>query len=51
LPPAQIALYSSLAHVYSQGWAAGLSPDVQTLTGHAPRSFADFVSEHVAAWQ
>lgn len=51
LPPAQIALYSSLAHVYRQGWAAGLSPDVQTLTGHAPRSFADFVAEHVAAWQ
>jgi uncharacterized protein YbjT (DUF2867 family) len=50
LPPAQIALYSSLAHVYSQGWAAGLSPDVQTLTGHAPRSFADFVAEHAAAW-
>jgi uncharacterized protein YbjT (DUF2867 family) len=50
-PPAQIALYSSLAHVYSQGWAAGMSPDVQTLTGHAPRSFADFVAEHVAAWQ
>lgn len=51
LPPAQIALYSSLAHVYRQGWAAGLSADVQTLTGHAPRSFADFVREHAAAWQ
>ncbi|HET7864326.1 MAG TPA: SDR family oxidoreductase [Burkholderiaceae bacterium] len=51
LPPAQIALYSSLAHVYRQGWAAGLSADVQTLTGHAPRSFADFVREHATAWQ
>ena len=51
LPEEQIALFSSLAYVYSQGWAAGLSPDVQALTGHAPRSFADFVTEHVAAWQ
>jgi uncharacterized protein YbjT (DUF2867 family) len=51
LPPAQIALYSSLAYVYRQGWAAGLSPDVQTLTGHAPRSFTDFVAEHAAAWR
>lgn len=50
LPPAQIALYASLAYVYRQGWAAGLTPDVQALTGHAPRSFADFVAEHVAAW-
>lgn len=51
VPPAQIALFSSLAHVYSQGWAAGLSPDVQAITGHAPRAFADFVVEHAAAWQ
>lgn len=51
LPPAQIALYSSLAYVYRQGWAAGLSPDVQTLTGHVPRSFVDFVVEHAAAWR
>lgn len=51
LPPAQIALYSSLAYVYRQGWAAGLSPDVQSLTGHAPRNFADFVREHAQAWQ
>jgi len=51
LPAAQIALYSSLAYVYSQGWAAALSPDVQAVTGHAPRSFADFVAEHVAAWR
>lgn len=51
LPPAQIALYSSLAQVYRQGWAAGLTPDVQSLTGHAPRRFADFVTEHAAAWR
>jgi len=51
LPKAQIALYSSLAYVYCQGWAAGISPDVQALTGHAPRRFADFAKEHAAAWQ
>ena len=51
LPDAQIVLYSSLAYVYRQGWAAGISPDVQAITGHAPRRFADFAKEHVAAWR
>jgi hypothetical protein len=30
---------------------AGVSPDVQALTGHAPRRFADFVAENAAAWR
>jgi uncharacterized protein YbjT (DUF2867 family) len=51
LPDAQIALYSSLAYVYREGWAAGISPDVQAITGHAPRRFADFAKEHAAAWK
>jgi uncharacterized protein YbjT (DUF2867 family) len=41
----------SLSHVYKQGWGAGISPDVQMLTGHAPRRFADFVAENAAAWR
>ncbi len=50
LPEAQIALYSSLAYVYRQGWAAAISPDVQSITGHAPRRFEDFAKAHAAAW-
>lgn len=49
--PELIALHSSLAYVYREGWAAGISPDVQALTGHAPRRFADFAREHAARWQ
>ena len=51
LPEAQIALYNSLAYVYRQGWAAGISPDVQALTGHAPRTFANFATEYAPAWR
>lgn len=51
LDDAQIALFSSLAYVYRQGWAAGISPDVEALTGHAPRRFEDFVTEHASDWR
>ena len=50
LPDVMVALYMSLNHVYKQGWAAGISPDVQLLTGHAPRRFADFAREYSGAW-
>jgi hypothetical protein len=36
--------------VVKNGWAAAVTDDVHTLTGHAPRRFADFVAEHKAAW-
>lgn len=49
-PDAMIALYLSLSHVYKQGWAAGVSPDVERITGHPPRRFADFVAENAAVW-
>lgn len=51
LPEVMVGYFMSLNHVYKQGWAAGISPDVQALTGHAPRRFADFAAEHAAAWQ
>lgn len=50
LPPVMVEWFMSLNHVIKQGWAAGLSDDVQRLTGHAPRRFADFVAENRAAW-
>lgn len=51
LPPALVEWFMSLNHVIKQGWAAGITGDVQQLTGHAPRRFADFVLENVAAWR
>lgn len=49
---AQVVAWTlSLSYVYKQGWGAGISPDVQALTGHAPRRFADFVAENAAAWR
>jgi uncharacterized protein YbjT (DUF2867 family) len=50
LPDVMVGYYMSLHHVYKQGWAAGISPDVERLTGHAPRKFADFVAENAAVW-
>ena len=46
-----VAWTLSLSHVYKQGGSAGISPDVQILTGHAPRRFADFVAENASAWR
>lgn len=33
------------------GWTAAVSPVVEQLTGRQPRSVADFVREHAAAWR
>lgn len=51
MPPVVVEWFMSLHHVIHQGWAAGVSDDVQRLTGHAPRRFEDFVTENAAAWR
>jgi len=51
MPAVMVDWFMSLNHVIKQGWAAGVSGDVQRLTGHAPRSFADFARENAAAWR
>ena len=51
LPDVMVGYFMSLNHVYKQGWAAGVSPDVERLTGHAPRRFADFAAGHADAWR
>ena len=51
LPDVMVGYFMSLNHVYKQGWAAGVSPDVERLTGHAPRRFADFANENAAAFR
>jgi uncharacterized protein YbjT (DUF2867 family) len=37
--------------ILRNGWAAALTPTVQAVTGHAPRTFAAFAKEHAAAWK
>ena len=50
MPEIMIDWFMSLNNVIKQGWAAGITDDVQQLSGHAPRRFDDFVRENVAAW-
>ena len=50
-PPQVIEWLMSLNHVIKQGWAAGVSPVVETITGRPPRNLADFVRENAAAWR
>lgn len=50
LPDIMVEYLMSLNWVYKQGWAAGISPDVEYLTGHIPRRFVDFAAENAAVW-
>ena len=50
-PPQVIEWLMSLNHVIKQGWAAGVSPVVEAITGRPPRNLADFVRENAAAWK
>ena len=50
LPDVMVGYFMSLSQVYKQGWAAGISPDVERLTGHAPRRFAEFAADNAAVW-
>jgi uncharacterized protein YbjT (DUF2867 family) len=51
MPPVMIDWFLSLHDVIKQGWAAGISDDVRTLTGHAPRGLADFAAENANVWK
>jgi uncharacterized protein YbjT (DUF2867 family) len=51
MPDQAVGWFMDLHHVVKQGWAAGLTGDVKTLTGHAPRRFVDFVRENVNAFR
>jgi NAD(P)H dehydrogenase (quinone) len=50
LPAVVIDWLMSLNHATKQGWTAETTDDVQRLTGHPPRRFADFAAEHRTAW-
>lgn len=51
MPSPLVEWLLSLSYVVKQGWAAGLTGEVQRLTGHAPRRFVDFVAENTAAFK
>ena len=51
MPPVMVDWMMSLHTVVKQGCAAGVTDDVERLTGHAPRRFADFARENAAAWR
>jgi uncharacterized protein YbjT (DUF2867 family) len=46
-----VGIMSSLNRVIAGGYANGLSEDVQTVIGRAPRSFAEFARDNVNAWR
>ncbi len=51
LPDAMVDWLSSLNQIVSAGYAAGISPDVATLLGRAPITFAQFAQNHAPSWR
>lgn len=51
VPTQLIDWYLSLHAVVKAGYAAAVSPDVERLSGHPPRRYADFVREHAESWR
>jgi uncharacterized protein YbjT (DUF2867 family) len=51
MPEVMVDWMSSLNQIVSAGYAAGISPDVQTLLGRAPITFQQFAKDHAVQWQ
>ena len=51
MPPFIVNVMDSLNHIISAGYAAGVSPDVESLLGRKPRTFAAFVAESAGTWK
>jgi len=51
LPPFIVNVMDSLNQIVSAGYAAGVSPDVETILGRKPRSFESFVNDYAGAWK
>jgi len=51
LPPFIVNVMDSLNKIVSAGYASGVSPDVENILGHKPRTFAAFVGENASAWK
>ena len=48
VPAVYAGFLASIFYPVREGWTAGVSDAVQTLTGRAPRSLAQYVADHVA---
>lgn len=48
--PAKLAYYNRVYSAVQEGRTAVVSPDVEAVTGHSPRSFADFLAENSQVW-
>jgi NAD(P)H dehydrogenase (quinone) len=51
MPETMVGWMSSLNQIVSAGYAAGISPDVQTLLGRAPITFQQFAKDYATQWQ
>lgn len=51
LPADYAAFLVTILGFLAQGYSAGVTDQVQRLTGHAPRDFTHYAEEHRAAWQ
>ncbi|NTD87316.1 SDR family oxidoreductase [Agrobacterium tumefaciens] len=49
VPKDYAAFLASIFHPVREGWTSAVTGDVETLTGHAPRSLETYVADHVAA--
>jgi uncharacterized protein YbjT (DUF2867 family) len=48
VPEPYARFLASLFHPVREGWTAGVTGDVETLTGHAPRSLATYAQDNAA---
>lgn len=51
MPAPLVDWMDSLNRLVSAGYASGISPDVQTLLGRAPITFAQFARDYAATWK
>jgi uncharacterized protein YbjT (DUF2867 family) len=51
MPEGLVEMMSSLNQVIAAGYVAGVTDGFEKITGQKPRSFAEFVHDHQAAWQ
>lgn len=49
VPADYAGFLASIFHPVREGWTDAVTPDVQTLTGKAPRSVATYAADHAAA--
>ncbi|NSL22547.1 SDR family oxidoreductase [Agrobacterium tumefaciens] len=49
VPKDYAAFLASIFYPVREGWTSAVTGDVETLTGHAPRSLETYVADHVAA--